>query len=86
MKNYLMERRAELRGTIDPEAFSVLDTGFEFIEKRMSTFFEVTPEAVRKIELLECFLMSFVDHGMNFQLLDEMDVEVFRASRKEMVN
>lgn len=51
-----------------------IDAGMALIEDSLcETFDEVTPEFVRKSEILEVLLVSFVEHTMHPELVDEVE-------------
>jgi len=61
---------------------------YTFVEGRIEAAYdEVTPDMIRKLELLEALLLSFIDHGMNLEMLTMMDKEMSQfKGRSRMVN
>jgi len=53
----------------------VIDIGFDFIGFRLSyNYKDMTPDAVRDVEMLQGFLFAFIEHCFNPSLLKECDV------------
>ena len=74
VKQYLREKRAESLKDNDKQIVPLLSAGWDFIESRMmENFNKVNPEFVRKLEMLEVLLLSFISHGYDFSKLDELD-------------
>jgi hypothetical protein len=55
----------------------LLVVGWNFIEDRiMESFTEVTPESIRKVELLEVLFSNFISHGLDLGRLDEIEDQI----------
>jgi len=88
VQRYLRKRREEILSEISDEVVPVFTACYCFIEEKLGAAYdEVTPDMVRKLELLEALLLSFIDHGMNLEMLTMMDKEMSHAKdRSRMVN
>jgi len=73
--DYIENRRAELREQVHPDYIQILDSGFDLISFRMSETYadQFGPKFVRKVELLEVLLFSFINHCSNPETLDDME-------------
>jgi hypothetical protein len=78
LKNYIHQRKKEiLKRSNDEEIKMLLTVGWNFIEDRITERFkEVTPEAVRKVELLEILLSNFISHGLDLEKLNEIEDQI----------
>jgi hypothetical protein len=51
---------------------------YSFIERKIGAqYLEITPEVVRRIDLLESLLLGFIEHGSDFRLLEMMEQAIF---------
>lgn len=83
VKTFLTQRRAEILKEIHKDCLPVFNPGYDFIEKTMcDNFQEVSPGVVRKIELLEALLFGFIEHGMNLDLLEEVEEQISLVSMR----
>jgi len=87
MKKYVEQRQNEvlkqnselLKKNKELEVFIAL--GFEFIERKVSAQYDtISPEAARRVEMLETIMMSFIDHGNDFDLLEVMEGLIYKKS------
>lgn len=84
--NYMKKRRRELNSQIDPQYSDRFFACWDLIDKEMTeNFHEVTPVFVRKVELLEGFLMAFFQHLFDQELLSKFEKEVGLMDVKESV-
>lgn len=83
VKKFLSERRSELIKELNPECLSVFNACYDFIEMSiLSSYISVSPEVVRKIELLEALLFGFIEHSLDLNLLDEIEQQISTASMR----
>lgn len=69
--NYMRKRKTELRSQIDPHYSENFLMCWDLISDEMvSNFSDVTPNFVRKVEALEGFLFSFIQHLYDQVLLE----------------
>jgi hypothetical protein len=77
------QRREELMKELNPHCHTIFNACYDFMEKSIaSSFSTVTPDVVRKIELLEALLFGFVEHAVNLDLLDEIEQQIATASMR----
>lgn len=71
---YLNQRRKELREKVNPNCLDVFEVSYDFIEERIcSEHKDVDPSVTRRVQILEALMFSFIEHGMNMSLLEQMD-------------
>ena len=81
MKKYLSQRRSELNEKVNPKCSHVFNLNYDFVEVViMDKFDEVTPKVTRKIEILEALLFAFIEHGLNLDMLDDIDEHIQRVA------
>lgn len=79
--NYMRKRKTELRSQIDPYYSDNFLKCWDLISDEMvANFSEVTPNFVRKVETLEGFLFSFVQHLYDQVLLERFIKEMSSIS------
>jgi hypothetical protein len=85
LEKYLQLRKKEVQAALDPKHVpdSFVESCYEFIEYSIEKRFgeEITPDSARKIELLEILLVSFIQHCLEPDMLNEIQTEIdtFRA-------
>jgi hypothetical protein len=73
-QSYLRKRRQELHLSLNEDCVPAFNAGFDFMEIALVVKFpEVTPEFIRKAELLECLLFSFIEHCFDIELLNNFE-------------
>jgi hypothetical protein len=83
LKKYMAQRRNELLEELNPDCVTVFNACYDFVEKVVeSNFAEVSPDFVRKIELLEALLFGFIEHGLNPELLDDIEQQIASVSMR----
>jgi len=77
VQKYLYQRRRELNAKLNSKCEVVFNQGYDFIDVVIiSKFTEVAPEVSRKIELLEALLFAFIEHGLNLDLLNDIEQHI----------
>jgi len=52
------------------DAGDVIKAGLDFIGRKLDEqYIEMTPEAVESANILQCFMVSFIEHSVNPALL-----------------
>lgn len=74
---YLQQRRSELNEKLNKKCYTVFNNSYDFIDVVISNEYEeVLPIVTRKVELLEALMMAFIEHGLNLELLDDIDEHI----------
>jgi len=75
VENYLLKRKAELQKATQKN--SVFAHGYDYISENITKkYAEVVPEMVRRVEILEVLLFSFIEHAANLDSLDKIEQQL----------
>lgn len=75
MKNYIRKKRLDLLARTKADDVAIMvDSGYDLIQSRIcARYSEITPEFVRRVDLLECLLVTFIEHANNIDALAEIE-------------
>ena len=74
IRKFLKNREEELLKRSHSDCKELLKESYIFLGTVLEREYkELTPEVTRKIELLEALMFAFIDHGLNLDLLKDIE-------------
>jgi len=78
IQKYLNKRQQEFVGRLPVTQLRIGLVGHTFLSENLeSSFQEVTPEFTRATDMLECLLLSFIQHATDPASLREMEDSIY---------